>query len=211
MIRVKICGVTSAADVRAVAEAGADAVGFNFWPKSKRWVEPHLAAELARGLPAFVSRVGVFVDEERDRIEEIAARVGLDVIQLHGAEPPDLARGLSRRVVRGIRARTASDLDGAEEYGASAILIDAYAADAPGGTGLRADWALAREAARRFPVILAGGLDPSNVADAVRAVRPYAVDVASGVERTPGVKDPDKIRAFVDQARAAFEETFNPS
>lgn len=206
MIRVKICGVTNAADVRAVVESGADAIGFNFWPKSKRWVEPAVAAELAREVPAFVTRVGVFVDEERGRIEEIAARVGLDVVQLHGAETAAFARGLSRRVVRGIRARSANDLEGIEAYGASAVLIDAYVPDAPGGTGLRADWALARAAARRYPVILAGGLDPSNVAEAVRAVEPYAVDVASGVERAPGVKDPAKIRAFVERARAAFEE-----
>lgn len=211
MIRVKICGVTNAADARAVAESGADAIGFNFWPKSKRWVEPGVAAELARDLPAFVSRVGVFVDEERGRIEEIAAQVGLDVIQLHGGETPALATSLSRRVVRGIRARSEADLAGVEAYRASAVLIDAYVPDAPGGTGLRADWELARAAARRYPVILAGGLDPSNVAAAVRAVEPYAVDVASGVERAPGVKDPEKIRAFVERARAAFEETRNRS
>ena len=206
MIRIKICGVTSAADVRAVAESGADAIGFNFWSKSKRRVEPAVAAELARELPAFVTRVGVFVDEDRARIEEIAAEVGLDVVQLHGSETAELARSLSRRVVPGVRARSASDLDGVEAYGASAVLIDAYHPDAPGGTGLRADWALARTASRRYPVILAGGLDPSNVAEAVRVVEPYAVDVASGVERAPGVKDPDKIRAFVERARAAFEE-----
>ncbi|MFN7951941.1 MAG: phosphoribosylanthranilate isomerase [bacterium] len=204
MIRVKICGVTTARDLQAVVDAGADAVGFNFHRASKRWIDPSVAAPLARTLPAFVTRVGVFVDESRESIESIAAQVGLDVIQLHGAEPPELARSLSRRVIRAVRARDERDLEGVEEYGASAVLVDAFVPGQAGGTGVRGDWNLARAAARRFPLILAGGLDCENVADAVRQVQPYAVDVASGVEAAPGRKDPRKVRTFVERAHHAF-------
>lgn len=206
MIRVKICGLTSTRDVESVADAGADAVGFNFCRSSKRWVAPGDAAALARRLPAFVTRVGVFVDSPRDEIEAIASEVGLDALQLHGDESPELARSLSRRVIRAVRVRDERDLEGVEAYGAAAVLVDAYVPGQVGGTGVRCDWELAQRAARRFPLILAGGLDCENVAAAVREVRPYAVDVASGVEEVPGRKDPRKVRAFVERARQAFAD-----
>ncbi len=203
---MKICGLTNARDVEAVVDAGADAVGFNFCRTSKRWIAPGEAATLARRLPAFVTRVGVFVDSPRDEIESIAGEVGLDALQLHGDEPPELARSLSRRIIRAVRVRDERDFDDVEAYGAAAVLVDAYVAGQVGGTGVRCDWELAQRAARRFPLILAGGLDCDNVAASVREVRPYAVDVASGVEEAPGRKDPRKVRAFVERARRAFAE-----
>jgi len=203
VIWVKICGVTRVEDARVVAESGADAIGFNFWSQSPRYVDPPAARRIGAELPSTVTRVGVFVDASRDEIEAIAEEALLDVVQLHGSEPPDLARSLSRRVIRAVRARTPGDLDGLADYPASALLVDAFVAGEPGGTGRRADWELARAACALGPVILAGGLDPENVGSAIHAVRPYGVDVASGVEAAPGLKDATKIRAFVSRAREA--------
>lgn len=205
MIRVKICGVTNLEDALTAAEAGADAIGLNFWPGTRRSVEVDTATAIAAALPAFVIRVGVFVDATLEEIERTVAAARLDVVQLHGSEPPELARAVSKRVIRAVRARTQADLEGLAVHGACALLVDAHVEGMPGGTGETANWALARGAARIAPVILAGGLDPGNVGAAIRAVRPYAVDVASGVERAVGRKDAAKVRAFVREARRAFE------
>jgi len=207
-VAVKICGLTSVGDGRAAAAAGADAVGFVFWSRSPRCVAPSRAGEIAAALPPFVARVGVFVDEPRDAVERIAGEVGLDVVQLHGDEAPGDFRGLRRRLVKALRlgdgVRSAI---GAWSALGSGILLDAGTPALPGGTGRRLDWpavAALRDAAPWL--MLAGGLDPDNVAEAIRVVRPDAVDVSSGVESSPGVKDPVRVAAFVRAARRAGEE-----
>ena len=174
MIRIKICGVTRGADAIGAVEAGVDALGFNFWSRSPRFVNPSEVERMSADLPPFVTRVGVFVDENPVRIADIAASVGLDVVQLHGDEGPILARTLERRVIRAVRARSGADLEGLAEYEASALLVDAWVEGEPGGTGAVANWDVARSAKAIGPVILAGGLTPENVGDAIpgrRAVR----------------------------------------
>jgi len=201
--RVKICGIRTVEAARAAAEAGADAVGFVFWSKSRRFIRPDEAARISRVLPPFVVRVGVFVDERPEVMEEIAQTVGLDAVQLHGDEPPEVWGVLRRRVIKAIRVRDPSSLAQAAQYTVSAILLDTYVPDTYGGTGKPFDWSLAREV-RGWgrPVILSGGLTPENVREAIEQVRPYGVDVSSGVE-TEGEKDPQKIRAFVQAVRHA--------
>jgi phosphoribosylanthranilate isomerase len=202
---VKVCGVTRVEDVEACVAAGVDAIGFNLWPRSKRFVDRQKAGELARAVPAGIARVVLFVDAPIDEVASVVESGRFDVAQLHGDETSgyvaELAARLGRaRVWKALRLRDARSLDGIEAWAADRVLVDA---DAPGmgGSGLPADRALAVEAARRRPVVLAGGLTPATVADAIRAVRPAGVDVASGVERAPGIKDPDAIAAFVRAAR----------
>jgi len=206
---VKICGITTAEDARTAVEAGADALGFVFWSMSPRKVEPSRAAAIARELPPFVLRVGVFVDMPRDEMARIADTVGLDLLQLHGDEPPEALAGLPRRSLKAVRVGRGFAADDALRFVgvASGLLVDTRLpgeTQMPGGTGVPFDWALVKGLADRVPfLVLAGGLGPANVAEAVRSVRPHAVDVSSGVESLPGRKDPAKVRAFVDAARNA--------
>jgi phosphoribosylanthranilate isomerase len=202
MTKVKICGVTSVADALLAAAAGADAVGLNFAPRSPRRISVDVAVAISASLPGAVCRVGVFVDAPRDEVAAIAARVGLDALQFHGTEDPTYCRGWSVKVVKAVRVRDALTLARAADYAVDFILADAYVAGQAGGTGQRvpAEW-LTGIAPERL--ILAGGLTPDNVTEAIRLVRPAAVDVASGVEATPGVKDPEKVRRFITNARAA--------
>jgi phosphoribosylanthranilate isomerase len=207
---VKICGLTTPADARAVTEAGADAAGFVFWPRSPRVVTPERAREVAVALPPFVTRVGVFVDEDPVRIGEIAEAVGLDAVQLHGDEDPALLAGAgiaSRRVIKALRMGpgVSEAIARWAERGAG-VLLDAGTRTLPGGTGRRLDWPAVAALREKTPwMMLAGGLDPGNVAEAVRIVGPDAVAVSSGVESAPGVKDPARVAAFVAAARAAVE------
>jgi phosphoribosylanthranilate isomerase len=206
---VKICGITSAEDARLAVAAGADALGFVFWPMSPRKVDPARAAAIARELPPFVLRVGVFVDMPRAEMARIADAVGLDLLQLHGDEPPEALAGLPRRAIKAVRVGKGFAADEAMRYAgcAAGLLVDTRMpgeTQLPGGTGVPFDWALVKGLAERVPfLVLAGGLGPANVAEAVRAVAPHAVDVSSGVETLPGRKDPAKVRAFVEAARAA--------
>ncbi len=202
--RVKICGVTRVEDALAAVAAGADALGFMFYPPSPRFLRLDQAAAIARELPPFVARVGVFVDASPDRVHEAIAAVGLDTLQFHGKESAEYCRGFpGRRLVKAFRMRNPASLAELEDYRGMAWLLDSYVAGAFGGTGQTFNWDLACEAVRRGgTVILAGGLTPDNVGRAVAAVRPFAVDVSSGVESEPGVKDPARMRAFV---RAALE------
>ena len=210
---VKICGITKPEDALCAVEAGADALGFVFWHMSPRKVEPARAAEIARALPRSVLRVGVFVDTPRDEMARIADEVGLDMLQLHGDEPPEALEGLPRRVIKAVRVGKGFEAEDALRYAgkAAGILVDTRLpgeTQFPGGTGVTFDWSLVAGLARRVPfLMLAGGLSPDNVADAIRAVRPHAVDVSSGVEGLPGRKDPLKIRAFVAAARTAEGES----
>ncbi|MDQ7801758.1 MAG: phosphoribosylanthranilate isomerase [Armatimonadota bacterium] len=203
MTRVKICGICTEAAALAAAEAGADAVGFVFYPGSSRYVSPERAAQLSRLLPPFVVRVGVFVNAPVAVVERISDQVGLDLVQLHGDEPPEVCARAPRRVIKAVRVEGTEALRRAAEYPACAVLLDAYVPGRYGGTGRPFDWSLLCQIDR--PVILSGGLTPENVAEAVRRVRPYAVDVSSGVE-TDGEKDPRRIEAFVRAVREVDRE-----
>jgi phosphoribosylanthranilate isomerase len=208
---VKICGITSVADAECAIDAGADALGFVFWATSPRRTTVEKAAEIARALPATVRRVGVFVNEARDEMARAADAVGLDLLQLHGDEPVDAIAGLPRPALKAVRVGKGFAQDEALRYAAVAagILVDTRLpgeTHLPGGTGVPFDWTLVKGLARRVSfLMLAGGLGPANVGEAVRAVRPHAVDVSSGVESLPGRKDPEKVRAFVRAVREAEE------
>ena len=205
--RVKICGITSVADALAAVGAGADALGFVFYPDSPRYVRPEVAAEIVRALPPFVARVGLFVNESQEAISATILETGIDTIQLHGDEPPSLCRLWrgSIKVIKAFRVRDRHSLVALSSYAdcADAFLLDAYVAGVPGGTGTAFNWELAREAGSyRRPIILAGGLHPGNVSEAIATVKPFALDVSSGVERAPGKKDHDKVAAFIQAAAA---------
>jgi phosphoribosylanthranilate isomerase len=205
-LRVKICGITNLADALDAVEAGADALGFMFYDRSKRWVTADTVAKITSELPPFVLRVGVFVDPSPKTVREVADTCGLTALQFHGSEPPHFCLQFSLPVIKAIRLADKSSLSQLEQYQVSALLLDSAIAGQLGGTGEKGDWKLAREA--RKPgrrIILAGGLTPDNVADAVREVRPYGVDVSSGVEAVPGRKDSHKVAAFIRAARAAAE------
>ena len=199
-MKVKICGITRPEDALEAARLGADALGFNFWPGSKRYVAPADARAIVRRLPPFVTAVGVFVDAPREEILRAVAASGIQVAQLHGDEPPELCASLPLPVVKALRIANAHALAALAAYEVSGFLLDAPSAGY-GGSGKTFDWSLATEAAAVVPVMLAGGLTPENVAEAIRAVRPWGVDVASGVERAPGVKDLAKLRRFIETAK----------
>jgi phosphoribosylanthranilate isomerase len=204
-IRVKICGLTDPEDARLAAALGAHALGFIFYPPSPRYVSPEQARGIIRQLPPFVLTVGVFVDEEMDAVRDIAALAGLDWVQLHGRESPEYCRTLGRRVIKAFRIAGEESLRALPAYqgAVQAFLLDTYRPGLPGGTGEAFDWQLAQKAKDYGPIILAGGLTPDNVAEAIRAARPQAVDVASGVEAAPGKKDPERVRDFMEAVRTA--------
>jgi phosphoribosylanthranilate isomerase len=202
MVRVKICGITRLEDALAALRAGADALGFNFWPRSKRYVEPQAANAIIRRLPPLVSTVGVFVDPGFDELLMAVGQSGVGAVQLHGDEPPEACALVPLPVIKGIRVKDRGSLAALDRYEVAGFLLDADTAGY-GGSGQTFDWSIAAEAAARAPVLLAGGLTPENVAEAVRAVRPWGVDVASGVEAAPGVKDAEKMIRFVENAKRA--------
>jgi phosphoribosylanthranilate isomerase len=199
--RIKICGMTAVADAVHAVECGADAIGLIFWSGSTRAVDVARAQAITRELPPLVSVVGVFVDETPDRVRSIADAVGLSAVQLHGQEqvadwarfPRPVLKALALGAYAGSPWRTAR----------AAILVDAHDPVTIGGTGRTIDWKAARAIAATRPLVLAGGLKPENVGEAVASVLPWGVDVASGVERSPGVKEPARVKAFVEAVRAA--------
>ncbi len=201
MVRVKICGITRKEDALAAMEAGAHALGLVFYPKSPRYVEPQRARDLVGGLPPLVSWVGVFVDVPVEEMITTARMVGLDTLQLHGDESPQVCRTCREegfRVIKALRLASRDDLKAGEDYRGviSALLLDTKVSGEYGGTGRSFPWELATEI-RGIPVILAGGLNPENVAEAIKVARPWGVDVSSGVERAPGIKDHEKMRRFI--------------
>jgi len=202
--RVKICGITRLEDARLAVELGAAALGFNFYPPSPRYIAPSAEAEIIRRLPPFVTPVGVFADETAaEHVAAVARDARVIAVQLHGPRFPEASGLLEGFLV--IRAVAVREDFRPEELGrlkANAFLLDAFDPTLHGGTGKTFNWSLAREAARYGPIVLAGGLTPENVGEAIREVRPFAVDVASGVESAPGIKDAAKLRAFF----AAVEE-----
>ncbi len=223
MTRVKICGITNIEDARCAASAGADLLGFIFYPRSARYVTPAQAGEITRALqaefgPAAPRMVGVFVDAPVGEIAETAAAAGLDLVQLHGTETPEMVDALNVRALRvrafkAIRSRTLEGTKaalekyvgrraGCDKTDVPSLLIDAYHPQERGGTGLRADVTSAHWLSQRYRLLLAGGLTPENVSDAITLIRPWGVDVSSGVEVTRGIKDHTSVDAFIAAVRA---------
>jgi phosphoribosylanthranilate isomerase len=202
--RIKICGITRTEDGLAAARLGADAIGFVFHPESPRYVTPDRAAAIASALPAFVTTVGLFVDAGEGEIRATLATVPLDLLQFHGAEPPGFCVRFGRPWIKAIAMAPGVDLlqSAADYAGSRGLLLDAFVPGMHGGTGTRADWS-AIPGSLPLPIILAGGLTPANVGEAIRVVRPWAVDVSSGVERDKGVKDHEKMAAFIRGVRDA--------
>jgi phosphoribosylanthranilate isomerase len=206
MTRVKVCGIRRLEDACLAAELGAEALGFVFWPESPRFIDPYRALPIVAALPPFVATVGVFVDQPVDFVQGVARLLNLSAVQLHGQEPPS-AYPRRRRVIKAVPVTDAFDPAVAFESlpAAATVLLDAHDPIRRGGTGRVIDWSRAAAAARLRPIILSGGLNAGNIAAAIAAVEPYAVDVSSGVESAPGVKDPTRLRAFfaaLDAARA---------
>jgi phosphoribosylanthranilate isomerase len=203
--KVKICGITNAEDAMAAVEAGADALGFVFYRKSPRYIEPGLARQIVMSLPPLVIPVGVFVDEDQHLVRSLMDDCGLAVAQLHGTESAIYCKELGRTVLKALRVKDRSTFLALAEFGGRAgvrgFILDAFSNEAYGGTGQVIDWQLASEAAKAAKVLLAGGLTPDNVEKAILAVRPYGVDVSSGVEQSPGRKDHEKVRAFIRAVR----------
>jgi len=204
-IKIKICGITNLEDAKVAVEAGADALGFVFYVKSPRSIEPAVAKRIIAQLPPFVLPVGVFVNHDRETIRNVHDECGLAFAQLHGDETPSFCESLGRPVLRALRLRDRGSLLALAEYkgrmGVRGFVVDAFSSKAYGGTGQTVDWSLAREIAKAAPILLAGGLTPNNVQEAVQQVQPYGVDVSSGVEQSPSKKDHEKIRAFTQAVR----------
>jgi phosphoribosylanthranilate isomerase len=203
MVFVKICGITNLEDARAAVDAGADAVGFNFYRRSPRFIAPVDARDIIEQLPETVLSVGVFVNEgEPEQVARIADLAGLKAVQLHGDESPQYCRALRDRfVIKALRVGMGFEPQSVKEYETNAILLDAFARDARGGTGRVIDWSIARQVRELVPqLFLAGGLSVENVAEAITIVEPYAVDACSSLEQEPGRKDADRVRAFVAAA-----------
>jgi phosphoribosylanthranilate isomerase len=205
MTRIKICGITSPEDALTAVEAGADALGFVFYKESPRHIFPEEAARIINLLPPFVQAVGLFVNEAPEIVNQISRNCRLGLVQLHGDETPDYCKMIEQRVMKAFRIRSLTCLDPIADYRLSGCLLDAYSPAAFGGTGKRFNWEIACEAMiRGHRIVLAGGLTPDNVAEAIRQVKPYAVDVSSGVEVAPGKKDVDKVREFIRNAKEAY-------
>ena len=199
--KVKICGITNAEDAAIAVEAGADALGFVFYRESSRYINPTLARQIIMNLPPLVIPVGVFVDEDQQVVRSLMDDCGLEIAQLHGNESAIYCKELGRTILKALRVKDRSTFLAMAEYrgraGVRGFVLDAFSEQAYGGTGQMIDWQLAAEAAKAANILLAGGLTPENVKKAIQAVQPYGVDVSSGVERAPGKKDHEKVRAFI--------------
>ena len=201
-VKVKVCGMTSLKDALVAVEGGADAVGFIFYKKSPRSVTMKTVRGIVLELPPFVDTVGVFVDETAEQINKIADYCNLDIIQLHGDESPTFCKKIRRKVIKAFRIKDMQSVKKLSSFQVSGFLLDTFSENLHGGTGKVFDWNLALPAKKFGPVIMAGGLTPNNVQQAVRQIRPYGVDVCSGVESEPGIKDHKKVRAFLNNAKA---------
>jgi len=200
-IKVKVCGTTSLKDALFAVESGADALGFVFYKKSPRCISQKEVKDIVVQLPPFVETVGVFVNEASDKVNRIAEQCRLTAVQLHGDESPAFCRRIKRRVIKVFRVLDADSFKGISNYDVSGFLLDSYNDESRGGTGKVFDWNLALRAKKQGPIILAGGLNPYNVYTAIHRVKPYGVDVCSGVEKSPGVKDFIKIDEFIKSVR----------
>ncbi|MEP6788737.1 MAG: phosphoribosylanthranilate isomerase [Acidobacteriota bacterium] len=209
MPKVKICGITNLQDALMSVRAGADTLGFNFYEKSSRFILSEKTAKIVEWLPKDISKVGVFVNDSLEKILEIANMAGLTAIQLHGDESPEFVKRLLAvtgvEIIKVFRVSKDFTPEDVMKYGVDAILLDAYSMKERGGTGETFDWGIAKGLQALIPrLYLAGGLSPANVAEAIQKVRPYAVDVSSGVESSPGKKDPIKVAAFIKAAKEAL-------
>jgi len=204
MFRIKICGITNQADALHAVSCGADALGFVFFAESPRCVDAATVRSIVSRLPEEVTMVGLFVNEQPETIRRIAQESGIDLVQMHGDETPGDCNRVGLPVMKALRVRNAESLAGWKSFPVDAILLDAWHPDKLGGTGETCDWQLAKEMAVKTSIILAGGLNPTNVAEAVTMVRPQGVDVSSGVEKSPGIKDPEKVAAFISSARESL-------
>ena len=203
-VKVKICGITSVEDAEEAVEAGADMLGLMFYPDSPRHISVEQAQTIERRLPPFIIRVGVFADQEPGDVFSAMHTCGLNLLQFHGRETPEYCRQFGIMTMKAFRVRDAESLKEIPQYPTDAYLLDSHVAGQAGGTGKTFNWELAAEAGSFCkPVFLAGGLTPENVAEAVRTVRPFGVDVSSGVEQSPGKKDPKKMRDFIAAVRSA--------
>ncbi len=203
MIKIKICGITNLEDALFAAECGADALGFNFYKKSPRYIAPEKAAEVIAQLPPFIVPVAILVNEREEKIRNIQFTTGIKVLQFHGDERPEFCERFATRVIKAFQVKDKESLKQMAHYHVSAFLLDSYRDDVRGGTGETFDWHLAVVAKTFGRVILAGGLTPDNVVEAVKLVQPYAVDVAGGVEKDKGIKDHAKLKKFITEVRRA--------
>jgi phosphoribosylanthranilate isomerase len=195
MVRIKICGITRFEDARIAANLGADALGFNFFKKSPRYITPENAAQIIRQLPPFISRVGIFVDEDLSKVLEIAQIAGIDTLQLHGSESPDYCDQSPLPVLKVFSVKPDMDFSIIDTYKTAGILLDTWNGQMHGGSGKTFNWTIAKNICARFNnVVIAGGLGASNIVEALDTVHPYGVDINSGVEIMPGVKNPHKMR-----------------
>jgi phosphoribosylanthranilate isomerase len=206
MIKVKICGITTLDDAQVAVDAGADMVGFIFYPPSPRYVTPAQAQAIVAHLPVAVSTVGVFVNESVETVSRVVRESGVQMVQLHGTESPEMCQQLPWPVVKTLRFTAHVRPEIMQQYTVEAFLIEGFHAEIYGGGGARADWPRVAALHSYGRIILAGGLTPENVREAIQVVRPYAVDVCSGVEATPGCKDWQKVRAFIHHAKAPVRE-----
>ena len=205
MTKIKICGITNKRDAIAAAELEPDMMGFVFYNGSKRYVEPKIVRDIVNELPSFIVKVGVFVDLDRNKVLEIAEECALDMLQFHGDETPDycvLFKG-SYKIMKAFRIKDGSSLKGINDYDVDFYMLDAHSPKGKGGTGERFAWKIIENYEFLKPVILSGGLTPDNVHDAIEKLSPYGVDVSSGVESSPGKKDPLLMKKFVENVRRA--------
>ena len=201
MTRVKVCGITNLEDAWTAIEAGTDALGFVFVPNTPRYIKPDDAKAIMRQIPPLVTTIGLFVNAGGTQIRDVAKKCRLDAIQLHGNESPELCHSLNLRIIKAFRIKESEPLNILSKFQVDAYLLDTYVKGKLGGTGKTFDWNLACRAKKYGQIILAGGLNPSNVSTAINQVKPYAVDVSSGVEAEPGRKDPKKVRDFIRTVR----------
>ncbi len=201
MIKIKICGITNLDDAFAAEEFGADAIGFNFYKKSPRYIAPEKAAEIISQLPPFILPVGIFVNEREEKVRDILSKTCIQAVQFHGDETPEFCQRFGSHVIKAFQVKDKKSLEQMSHYRVSAYLLDSYRDGVRGGTGTTFDWHLAVVAKTMGRIILAGGLNPENIAEAVKLVQPYGVDVAGGVEREKGIKDHVKMKKFIAEVR----------
>jgi len=203
MVKVKICGITNLEDAQAAVKAGADMLGFVFYEKSPRYIKPDKAKDIISNLPEEIEKVALFVNEDEENVKAILSQIReIGILQFHGDERPDYCNSFNKRIIKAIRVKNRYSIKRLASYSVNFFLLDAFKEDIYGGTGEKFDWELAKEAKKySVPIILSGGLNPENVKEAIELVEPYMVDASSGVEISPGKKDPELIKRFIEQAK----------
>ncbi|MEQ9619395.1 MAG: phosphoribosylanthranilate isomerase [Deltaproteobacteria bacterium] len=204
MTRIKICGITNREDAMRAAKLGADALGFIFYRGSRRYIDPGIAARIVGSLPPFITTVGVFVNQSLDEIASLKEKTGIDAVQLHGDESPEFCNAVPYKLIKALRIKDNIDREEVELYSVQAILFDKHSEDSYGGTGRSFNWDILRNLDISKEIILSGGLTPENVCQAMETVKPYGVDVSSGVEDSPGKKNHVKLRKFIEAVRNGY-------